>query len=71
MRWISRARAAAVSLAHSTAMHLVSDSLADRQDERVLDGPLEFPVVIVSLAGVLGFRFSGVFAGAHVRCALS
>jgi hypothetical protein len=39
-------RLAAVSPAHSTAMHLVSDSLADRQDERVPDGPLEFPVVI-------------------------
>ena len=52
-------------------MHLVSDSLADRQDERVLDGPLEFPVVIVILAGLLGFRFLGVLAGAHVRCALS
>jgi hypothetical protein len=65
------ARPAAVSLAHSTAMHLISDSLADRQDERVPDGPLEFPVVIVSLAGMPGVRFSGVFAGAHVRCALS
>jgi hypothetical protein len=33
-------------------MGLVSDSLADRQGERVPDGPLEFPVVIASLAGV-------------------
>jgi hypothetical protein len=46
------ARPAAVGLAHSTAMGLVSDSLADRQGERVPDGPLEFPVVIASLAGV-------------------
>ena len=52
-------------------MRLVSDSLADRQDERVLDGPLEFPVVIASLADVPGFRFLGIFAGAHLRCALS
>jgi hypothetical protein len=64
-------RLAAVSPAHSTAMHLVSDSLADRQDERVPDGPLEFPVVIVSPADVPGFRFSGVFAGTHLRSTLS
>jgi hypothetical protein len=64
------ARPAAVSCAHSTAMHLVSDSLADRQDERVPDSPLEVPVVIANLAGVPGVRFSGVFAGAHLRRAL-
>ena len=65
------ARPAAVGLAHSTAMGLVSDSLADRQDERVPDGPLEFPVMIASLASVPGFRFADILAGAHLRCALS
>jgi hypothetical protein len=57
---------AAVGIPHSTAMRLVSDSLAYRQDRRVPDSPLEFPVVIASLACLLGFRFADVFASAHV-----
>ena len=65
------ARPAAVSLAHGTTVHLVSDSLGYCQDEGMPDGPPEFPVVIVIWAGVPGFRFSGVVAGAHVRRALS
>jgi hypothetical protein len=32
----------------------------------VPDSPLEFPVVIASLACLLGFCFADVFASAHV-----
>ena len=42
--------------------HLVSRSLADREDESVCDGPHQFPVPVVTLVCLVG---GGGFGGAH------
>jgi hypothetical protein len=64
------ARPDAVGPATSTAMGLVSGSLADSQDERVSYRPLEFPVVIAGLVCVLGCCVADICGGAHLPCAL-